>query len=162
MSANCRDTRVCHTFHRSISFCSLLNPKIQQCRSRYLSQHTLGGFVFYTRDATLCTVFNTEHLESSLPAEQGVQTQQILFVWGHDPSTHGRRARFLTSVGDLIRMCHCHCHCQEQHSSIVRWLVIALSCRQLAAVCSVIRLSTLTDNQQDRHMSLVCLHLPSP
>ena len=44
----------------------------------------------------------TVYRKSPLPVEQGVQTYQILFVWGHDPSTHVRRARFLIHIGDLI------------------------------------------------------------
>ena len=32
------------------------------------------------------------------------------FSRGHDSITQVRRARFLTVVGDLLRVCHCHCH----------------------------------------------------
>ena len=64
-----------------------------------VTAYACWSFFLYTR---LCTLSQTEYQESSLPAEQGVQTYQILLVWGHDPSTHVRRARFLTPVGDLI------------------------------------------------------------
>ena len=47
-------------------------------------------------------LYGVKLVEYEVPVEQGVQTYQILFVWGHDPSTHVRRARFLIHVGDLI------------------------------------------------------------
>ena len=121
-----QDVRVCHTLPRDLApyviwiwgFSSLVPVSHRffqelTCVSAWLrlwirttlSQRALVCFFLCT---WLCALSHTEHQKSSLPAEQGVQAKQILFVWGHDPSTHVRRVRFLTSVGDLIWVCHCH------------------------------------------------------
>ena len=56
---------------------------------------------FSTHDSAHCFIQCTKSFFLCLPSKAQM-FNRFFFAWGHQPSIHVRRARFLTSVGDLI------------------------------------------------------------